>query len=534
MKGLFSLQGIRFGSPQLIDGHISIAACSKQKFAHCPCCKKRSKRIHSSYVRTLRDLPFSIHSVSINFTARKFFCQNTACEKKIFTEQPDPEISAYSRMTNRTRMILRDLFLEVSAQKGSYLSRIISLPVSPSTGLRLVASLPISSTEEVRVLGIDDWANRKGISYGTILVNIETGQVIDLLTERDGVSLKKWLNCHPEVEIVTRDRASAYSCAVTATLPNAIQVADRFHLLKNFSDCIYDVIRIEYKNLNNCLKEDLSPPGETKPPDIPEKESGEIPLKEKGEMNDHFKDRFEKVKEMLKEGYKIKAIARSLNMSRNTVRCYSEMDFLPKKGIHLRNNYYEYHDIIENELSEGKSLRQVFEKIKEAGFKGSHTSFYEQYKNNPKRSNPENKIITPAKPSLISPRKISRYLQMADLSKIQDNTERKIMQSLLSKNEMLQKLSNQALAFKAMLLGNDDSMLDDWIKETLVLEKSRLKTFIRGLLIDMDAVRNAIKTNWSNGQVEGQVNRLKSIKRQMYGRAGFELLRRKVILSNAG
>ena len=108
------------------------------------------------------------------------------------------------------------------------------------------------------------------------------------------------------------------------------------------------------------------------------------------------------------------------------------------------------------------------------------------------------------------------------------------MQSLLSKNEMLQKLSNQALAFKAMLLGNDDSMLDDWIKETLVLEKSRLKTFIRGLLIDMDAVRNAIKTNWSNGQVEGQVNRLKSIKRQMYGRAGFELLRRKVILSNAG
>ncbi|NEW84323.1 MAG: ISL3 family transposase [Mariniphaga sp.] len=234
MKGLFALQGLRFGSPQLIDGNISIPACSNQKFAHCPGCTSKSKRVHSSYVRRLKDLPASSCTVSIHFTARKFFCSNPACEKKIFTEQPDPEISPYSRMTNRTQVILRDLFLEVSAKKGAHLARIFSMPVSPSTGLRLISSLPISIDKPVRVLGVDDWAIRKGISYGTILVNIETGQVIDLFTQRDGVSLKKWLTSHPEVKIVTRDRASAYSCAVTAALPDAIQVADRFHLLKNF------------------------------------------------------------------------------------------------------------------------------------------------------------------------------------------------------------------------------------------------------------------------------------------------------------
>ena len=125
-------------------------------------------------------------------------------------------------------------------------------------------------------------------------------------------------------------------------------------------------------------------------------------------------------------------------------------------------------------------------------------------------------------------------LNLAVLSKIKDKADSEIMASLLNKNALLDKLRFQALTFKEMLLANDDSLLDGWIKRTLAIEKSRLRTFVNGLNSDIDAVRNAIVTNWSNGQVEGQVNRLKSIKRQLYGRAGFELLRRKVILSRAG
>jgi len=451
----------------------------------------------------------------------------------IFTEQPGDEIKAYSRMTNQTRHRLQSILLEVSARKGAYIAGLISLPVSPSTALRLIDNLPLPLIDKVTVLGIDDWAYRKGLSYGTLLVNIETRQAIDLLEGRDGVALKKWLKQHPEVETVTRDRASSYSSAVSAILPNAEQVADRFHLLANLSDSVYEVIRHEYRDLSNSLLED-SQPQITISPDISVEEQAKVPGKQKGEMNDYFKERFEKVKEMLKNGYAIKQIAKSLQMSKNTVRRYSKMEILLNKGIHIRNNYGEYQEIINREFSEGKNITTIFDSITKAGFKGGKTSFYEQFKDHPMRTNPEIKTIPVVRQRLMSPRKIARYLGYADLSKIENNFEREIMISLFSKNTILEKLQQQILSFKDLLLGNDDSLLEDWMKKTWAIGKSKLQSFVRGLRSDIKAVRNAIKTNWSNGQVEGQVNRLKSIKRQMYGRASFELLRRKVVLSKAG
>ena len=535
MLDLFSLSELRLGNAINIDGHISIPAFSKYKYAKCHCCNKKSNRIHSSYTRLLRDLPASTHCVSIRLTVRKFFCKNPACERKIFTEQPGDEIQLYSRFTNRTRERLQKIFIEVSARKGAYISGLISLPISPSTGLRLVDSLTIPITDKVSVLGIDDWANRKGLTYGTILVNIETRKVIDLLPGRNGASLKIWLKQHPEIVTVTRDRASAYSCAVTETLPNAMQVADRFHLLKNLSDSVYDIIRHEYRSLANSLIEDSSTTA-TILPDDSDKELIIIngPHQEKGVMNDYYKARFEKVKQMQQEKYKLRAIARSLQMSRNVVRRYAKMDTLPNKSINIKNNYNDYQEFVEKELSEGKCLNTIFMNIKKLGFIGGHTSFYEYFKNDQLRAFQVTKKTAPMKDRLMSPRKIARYLRFADFSNIKDNFERKTMTLLLDKNTMLTELRNQMLSFKELLLGNDDSPLEDWIKRTLAIDKHQLKTFVNGIRSDIQAVRNAMRTNWSNGQVEGQVNRLKSIKRQMYGRAGFDHLRRKVILSKAG
>lgn len=533
MIDLFSLSGIHIGAIQMIDGHINIPARSKHKYAQCTCCNKRSKHVHGSYVRRLRDLPLSTHCVSIDLTVRKFFCKNPKCKRKIFAEQPGREVGAYKRFTNRTRERLQKIFVEVSAKKGAYLSGLISLPVSPSTGLRLVDSLPVPLADKVSVLGIDDWAYRKGLSYGTILVNIETRRVIDVLPGRDGIALKKWLNQHPEVVIITRDRASAYSCAVSETLPNAIQVADRFHLLKNLSDSIYDVIRQEYKNLANSLVEDSTSEEMISPERTDEKPS-KASQREKGEMSDHFKERFEKVKEMQKQGYGMRTIAKTLQMSRNTVRRYADMDTLPKKSIYIKNNYTDYQEIIDKEFSEGRCVKRIFESIKNAGFKGGLTGFYEYFKDHPPRTIPGTKITSPTKLRMISPRKISRYLGIADLNKIKDPFDRKMMASLLSRNTLLERLRYLRLSFKELLSGNDDASLEDWIKEALAIGKSQLKRLVNGLKSDIDAVRNAIKTSWSNGQVEGQVNRLKCIKRQMYGRAGFEHLRRKVILGMSG
>ena len=154
---------------------------------------------------------------------------------------------------------------------------------------------------KVSVLEIADWANRKGLSYGTLLVNIETRQAIDLLEGRDGVALKKWLKQHPEVETVSCDRAGFYSSAVSVKLPNAEQVADIFHLLSNLSDSAYEVILHEYNDLSNLFLEKL-PPQVTIITDISDEEPAKVTGKEKGEMKDYFKERFEKVKECLKMG----------------------------------------------------------------------------------------------------------------------------------------------------------------------------------------------------------------------------------------
>jgi transposase len=560
MVALISLPGISLGAAQMIDGSITIPAHSKLKYVNCPCCNNKSKRVHSSYVRVLRDLSISTCCVSVYLTVRKFFCKNPECERKIFTEQPGSEIMPYSRMTNRTRETLQNILLEVSAIKGSYLANLISLPISPSTALRIVGSLPIPEIEKVTVLGIDDWAYRKGLTYGTLLVNMETGQVIDLLTGRDGVTLREWLVKHPEIEIVTRDRASAYSCTVSSILPNAIQVADRFHLLKNFSDCVYSVIRIEYRNIVNSMNAEtiqseplppkvLEEPLQSGPlyPEAPEevlqseqlpdeahKEPVKVPLRAKGERNEYINHRFIKVKQMLEEGVGIKTIAKSLQISRNAVRRYAKVDVLPSKSIYYKYDYNEYLVIISKGFTKGKSFAKIYANMKNAGFKGSRSAFYSQFKDHPMRTTPTVYKPINIKLRLLSPRKISTYLSFTDISKIKDETDRELMEKILSKNSTLEQLRQQVISFKELLLGNDVLLLKDWIERTLAIGISQLKSFVNGLMGDIEAVRNAIKTNWSNGQVEGQVNRLKSIKRQMYGRADFDLLRRKVILSKVG
>jgi len=272
----------------------------------------------------------------------------------------------------------------------------------------------------------------------------------------------------------------------------------------------------------------------TLPPEIPKEESGKVQLKAKGERNEYIKYRFQIVKQMLKEGSGIKTIAKSLQISRNAVRRYAKVDVLPIKSIYHKYDYNEYLEIISIGFSEGLSFAKIYDRMKKAGFKGSRTGFYGQFKDHPMRTTPTVYKSIDIKLRLLSPRKISKYLAFTDLSKIKDETDRELMEKLLSKSSTLENIRHQVLTFKELLLGNDVTLLKDWMDRTLTIGISQLKSFVGGLLGDIEAVRNAIETNWSNGQVEGQVNRLKSIKRQMYGRAGFELLRRKVILSKVG
>lgn len=528
MLNIYSLPECALKIANITEERIVISAHSTLKYARCNCCNKKSTSIHSSYIRKLSDLPASTYGVSINLVVRKFFCKNPKCLRKIFSEQPGAEVSAYSRMTNRAIKRLQDILIEVSAQKGAYIANKVNLKISSSTALRLVDQMPMPLSEKVNVLGIDDWAIRKGSTYGTILVDNETKRVIDILQGRDGNSLKEWLKNHSEIKVVTRDRASSFSKAVTDVLPNTVQIADRFHLYKNLSDCAYEVIRSEYRNLSNLLSEEVTS----------QECRADIPLfslsAENKRVNNHFESRFNKVKKMKEDGYSLRNIAKLLKMSRNSVRRYASMDRYLGKNIPVKNNYTQYQHLIISKISNGASIKETFEFLKKLGFNGSLSSFYGFIKGHSSINIQDYKPIPINKYRMISPRKISIYIRFSDLTEINDSLERKTMIELLNKSKLLSQLRNQILGFKKLFIDKDLSLLNDWMQETYDIGKSQLRTFVRGLKIDLDAVKNAIISKWSNGQVEGQVNRLKSIKRQMYGRAGFELLRKKVVLSSAG
>ncbi|WP_372775548.1 ISL3 family transposase [Mangrovibacterium sp.] len=216
---------------------IHIYASLSGKRAKCPECKKYSYSVHDRYERRITDLPvFQYHSRK-TLAVDKFKCRNEKCKRKVFTEQND-NILPYARRTERVTRLLSDIAIDMPTGSGHVISEILQIKVSRSTLTRRAHQQPLPDINTLTVVGVDDWAFRKGVNYGTILVNMETSKPIDMLPTRDSEDLKAWLRDHPGIETITRDRASSYSTAIDSISPNTVQVADRFHLLLNLSDAL--------------------------------------------------------------------------------------------------------------------------------------------------------------------------------------------------------------------------------------------------------------------------------------------------------
>ena len=230
--------------------------------AACPVCQHASARVHSRYERTLSDLPWNRVAVQIRVQARKFFCDQPECPRRIFT-QALPDLAArYARKTNRLHHALYLLGYALGGEAGARLAVSLGLLVSPNTLLRRIrqiATAPTSAPASGRVLGVDDFAFRKGQRYGTILVDLERRRVLDLLPDRTAESLAAWLKAHPEVQIVSRDRANSYSEGAKVGAPQAKQVADRWHLLKNITDRLEDVLTQEKPGLDEAARRAYAP-----------------------------------------------------------------------------------------------------------------------------------------------------------------------------------------------------------------------------------------------------------------------------------
>lgn len=209
----------------LSDDHLYLYAHSARSYGICPQCGKHSKTVRSHYVRKLMDLPVAQYGVLVLLLVRRFRCNNPACAVQIFSEQYPGYVLPYARRTLRATTCLQKILIEMSGKKGTLIAGIIHLPESASTCLRIVESLSIPACRNLKVVGIDDWAKRKGINYGTILVNAQTGHPVDLIDSKENRDVIKWLSAHPHIRYVTRDRLGSYAKAITKALPQSIQIA---------------------------------------------------------------------------------------------------------------------------------------------------------------------------------------------------------------------------------------------------------------------------------------------------------------------
>lgn len=231
-------KGLKAESLSIERGRVDISVAPVSHSAECPVCDRPSQRVHSQYVRKIADLPRHGTPVVFRARVRRFFCDDPACERKVFCERL-PDVAAHARKTGRLEAALLLVAFELGGRAGSRLADELGLLVSRDSLLRRLRRSPTPAFGEVRVLGVDDWATRRGERYGTVLVGLERRRVVDLLPDRSAETLSAWLRTYGSgVEVVSRDRYRPYIEGVGAGAPGAVQVADRFHVMRNLYDAV--------------------------------------------------------------------------------------------------------------------------------------------------------------------------------------------------------------------------------------------------------------------------------------------------------
>jgi transposase len=360
--------------------HLEVAAT--RRWARCPVCQRRSHHLHSRYERTLADLPCGGEQVVLQLHVRRFRCRVRGCPRQIFAEHLPDLAAPFARRTARlTAHLIRTAFV-LGGDPGARHLAAEGTPVSARTLLRLIRCAPVPAPGPVRVLGVDDWARRRGRTYGTLLVNLETHAVIDLLPERTAATLAAWLRLHPELEIVSRDRAGAYAEGIRMGAPQAVQVADRFHLQKNATEALERVLTRHHAALRQAAE-----PGEQQEPlagPVPAQESPEglpapIPPEPSGQPERRARRlaAYEEVVRLHVQGANGRTIAARVGVSLRTVRSWLRLGHFPERQRRSEraSHLTPFAAYLHERWTQGcHNARQLWRELRERGFAGGYRS----------------------------------------------------------------------------------------------------------------------------------------------------------------
>ena len=507
---------------------ILLVARSRRKRAPCPSCARPSGRRHSTYVRRLADLPWQGRVVELRVRVRRLRCANPACARAIFAERL-PEVAApKARRTVRLRAAQTSVGLAVGGEPGSRLAARLAMPVSGDTLLRLVRAAGAAPATPPRVLGVDDWAWRRGQRYGTILCDLERNRVVDLLPDRSAAALAGWLERHPGVEVIARDRAGAYADGARQGAPEAAQVADRWHLLRNLGEALRQVADRHRARIQAAI-EAAPAAGRAETITVPTSAPAPPPTKLEQGRRDRLAARgarFDQVVALRGRGLTLDGIAAATGLSRSTVKRWLRRGGVPTWRKPRRASILDAHrDHLERRWREGcRNASALWRELRARGFAG-RPGVVSQWAARIRRQESAGGR-GPSPPPVPSGRRITHLLTTEPEGLGPD--DRWLAGLTRAAAPELAETADLAVAFARMVRDKDRDRLEGWLTTAAT---SGLASFARGVRQDLPAVRAALELPWSTSPVEGQINRLKTIKRQMYGRAGFELLRQRVLLA---
>ena len=549
------LDEIHFAAPELI-----VTATARRRVVACPKCGHASTRIHSRYSRTLSDLPWHGLRVRLDVHVRRFFCDVPGCNRRIFTERLPNTAASYARRTARAASALEAIGLALGGRAGARLAEALGLAGAPSEILSILSATHAAADESderraegrdgiddrakaaLRVLGVDDWAWRKGQRYGTILVDLEQHQVIDLLPDREPDTLVAWLCAHRGAEFISRDRAGGYADAARRGAPEAIQIADRFHLLRNLTDAAQQALERHHAEVRS-VDLDVQRPvsalakrggpvsrrGDTESPDLPVAEQRKLARRARR------RSRYDEMIALRVGGASVAEIHRSLGLSRKTIMRWMRAGAFPERqpSVGWQTSLTPHAEYLNERWQGGcHNVTQLWRELhNERGFHGGLTTVLEWARFH-LREPPHGATIPVAscastsRPATARPSAHRAAWLLTAPSERLKLPELRYVEAVCAASSELAAVHSLAMEFRRMLDMHDPNALVPWLGSA---ESSELGSLAAGLRRDKDAVLAAILFRWSNGLVEGQVNRLKLIKRTMYGRAGFALLRRRVL-----
>ena len=509
--------------------------------------------MHSRQHRRPADLPSLGRAVRVRLRVRRFCCRNAVCSRRTFAERVSQRVAPLARRTRRLAEAQGRTGAALGGEAGARRLSRLSMPASADTVLRLLNRMPLPDPTEPRIIGVDDWAKRKGHSYGTIVVDLEQRRVVDLLADRTAATLAGWLRQRPGIEVAARDRSTEYASAIARGAPAAVQVVDRWHLLANLRQAVERWLA----GAQGRLRELPALPSEGGA--VPAGRSGPFPRSASDvQAGSNSRARrlalYEEGQRRHTAGEPLISIARAMNLARGTVRTYAYASSFPERGArrprrstidrHLSHRQARGTEGCEDAALLWRELqaqsftgtaRQVRRWMSERRQRPARTAPFRWRGRPPANPSPSNgNPVTPlpaARPFawlLVQPPATLPAADAAAVGRGEQDKDARTVAKLARRFTALVRGCNAGNQTDAGAAGAE---LDAWLVEAGGCGVPTMETFAAGLKKDGDAIRAALTMPWSNGQTEGQVNRLKLVKRQMYGHASFNLLRRPILLA---